>query len=144
MLTKGDVLKATGAIKDARGSAGKLVATTIKAQADEARAQQGSAKQAAPPAAPLTASEIRNLIISGLERAARPAKSIGTSDSSLARASHNLDAEFAAIVEPYESLLVAAHPPQPAVELPSVDLLVEQQHGKHNSGAVKDEWEGLF
>lgn len=152
MLTKGDVLAAMGTIKDARGSAGKLVMTTINAQAEEARqAMGGQAQQGKKEAAkPLTASEIRQAIMAGFERASAAAKSSSSSSSSSPLAS-GANADFDAIIGPYERLFKpAAAAPQPHVELPSVDLLVGQQRQGHQKqvsstgGAAKDEWEGLF
>jgi hypothetical protein len=55
--------------------------------------------------------------------------------------------EFDELLEPYSSLFNA--PAQPHVELPSVDLLVQEKEQAHSAAAAagkgaKDEWEGLF
>lgn len=49
--------------------------------------------------------------------------------------------EFDDLLEPYASLFQA--PAQPRVELPSVDLLVQEKQEAHHVKTM-DEWEGLF
>ena len=55
--------------------------------------------------------------------------------------------EFDELLEPYSALFQA--PPQPHVELPTIDLLAEAKQHAHSAAVapspkvVKDEWEGL-
>ncbi|KAJ9105281.1 hypothetical protein QFC21_001649 [Naganishia friedmannii] len=145
MLTKGDVLFALGKIKDARGSAGKMAPTVIGLPAKQA----AESKQATPKAAakePLDGIAWRRAILAGLEQATKPVRPLSSVTSPIT-AFETPTHEFDELLEPYTSLF--AKPPQPHVELPSLDLLVEaKEHAHAASGApvkaAKDEWEGLI
>ncbi|KAJ9120802.1 hypothetical protein QFC22_002736 [Naganishia vaughanmartiniae] len=170
MLTKGDVLFALGKIKDARGSAGKMAPTVIGLPASKQEGEVSlqtfclfcydglfefialvleQTKQATTKAAakePLDGIAWRRAILAGLEQATKPVRPLSSVTSPIT-AFETPTHEFDELLEPYTSLF--EKPPQPHVELPSVDLLVEAKQHAHAASAapvkaVKDEWEGLF
>ncbi|KAJ9108090.1 hypothetical protein QFC19_002555 [Naganishia cerealis] len=151
MLTKGDVLFALGKIKDARGSAAKLAPTVIgvptgSKQGGESKPAQATSKAVAKE--PLDGIAWRRAILAGLEQATKPVLPLSSATSPIT-AFETPAHEFDELLEPYSSLF--AKPPQPHLELPSIDLLVEAKQHAHDASAseastkvVKDEWEGLF
>lgn len=70
MLTKGDVLVATGIIKDAKASASKIKETKYGVEGMKSGESASTAATAAPEK-PMTGDEIRRLIMQGMENASK-------------------------------------------------------------------------
>ncbi|GHJ84126.1 hypothetical protein NliqN6_0528 [Naganishia liquefaciens] len=148
MLTKGDVLFALGKIQHARGSAEKMVPTKVGGpdakKAGETKTPADVKKPAAQP--PMDGIAWRRAILAGLENATKPVLPLSSATSPLT-AFETPAHEFDELLEPYSALF--QKPPQPHVELPTIDLLAETKQHAHAgivdpSKSVKDEWEGLF
>lgn len=143
MLTKGDVLKATGKIQNAWGSAEKLSTDPLGPsgrRASESKATTPSSK-AEKPQEPLTAGGLRRAILRGMDRATvPPAPIVPHLSPSLPLSS---DYEFDSVIAPYASLLP---PSQPKVSLPDESLLLEMESKglPSTSRPKKDAFAGLY